>query len=218
MLTLKKHKEIYYVPGMISLICIPLIFWFWVSGIIKENSYGIIKLEMPTKEFAMDKLSSQILDEVVYEKIEVPAGFSETIEDQFYNQIKDFQINGKENSGLNFQLSPNNTYNDFVRLLNLMEMTDQKYYGFITEDDSFRVIHKNVKSNICCGGTFESYEELEIPWFCGTTAHVSLFDKIKNKISETKFIIQTLPKPSYYILSGYLVLLLCAVFKPKIRL
>jgi hypothetical protein len=151
-------------------------------------------------------------------KLMSPLIFLKKIEFEYYNRIEDFQINGKENSGLNFQLSPENTYNDFVRLLNLMEKTNQKYYGFLTEDDSFRVIHKNVKSNICCGGTFESYEELKIPWFCGTTAHISLFDKIINKLSEAKSIIQTLPKPGYYILSGYLVLLLCAIFKPKFRL
>jgi|GEM_PF-1121387 len=218
MLDIKKHKKIYYMPGMISLIAIPLVFWFWVSEIIKDNSYGIIKLDMPTKEFRNDKLFSNILNEVSYEKIDVPANFTESVETQYYKLIKEFQMNGKENSGLKFQLSPKNTYNDFVRLLNLMEKTNQKYYGFLTEDDSFRVIQKNKGSSICCGGSFESYEELSIfPLFCGTTTHISMIDKIKNKISNAKHTIQTLPKPSYYILTGYFVLLFCAVFKPKLK-
>lgn len=133
----------------------------------------------------------------------VPPNFSDKTELKYLNLVKDLQEKNIDKTGLRFQLSDDNTYGDMVKLLNLMLITEQDRYGFRFEENTFLVLNmldvydENV---VLCGGNLGFPEEKH---------KISFLNSLK------KYIIN-LPNYTYPILIGYFILVICAIFRPKI--
>jgi len=201
---LKNHKRFLYVPGMFSLLVIPLVFWYLGSEYLRENDYRVLGINFPEKNYLEHYPQYNYKIGYNYETIQVPANFSKETEDQYFNLIKKLQERNIDKTGIKFQLSDENTYGDFVKLNDLMLLTEQDMYSANLEDDAFYVIHHK-KINIA------------EPTLIGCIV-VPFDDRSNYEIfsSDLKGFIQNLPNSIYLILFGYLILVICAIFKPKI--
>lgn len=203
MLNIRKHKKIYYVPGIFSLLVIPIVFWYYGTEYIKENDFRVISFNMPPKDYSKRPEFVEILKDLKFKSIIVPPNFSDKTENHFFNLVKELQKNDIDKTGIKFQLTNQNTYADLVKLLNIMEKTGQGRYGLNIEGNSFEIIHiKKIKEDVM---------------MCGTSSAMVNFENTK---SENKFnlFFQKLPNYTFPIIIGYFLLILCAIFKPKIVL
>lgn len=87
----KKHKRLYYVPGILSLIVIPLVFWFYGNNYLKENDFRVIKFNMPPKNHFEE--FPDFVPEIHFNSspIIVPPNFSDETELKYLNLVKDLQ-------------------------------------------------------------------------------------------------------------------------------
>mgnify|MGYP003607791621 FL=1 len=140
-----------------------------------------------------------------YQTIKLPINFSENDEQKYYNLVKELQDKKYDKIGIRFQFNNENTYNDFVKLINLMLKTKQESYGFRSEDNSFYVVK------------FKQIEEFK-SW-CGTNSSMNYIDgdewNERNKLGNFGYFLSKLPKESFYIIFGYLILIYSAMLKPK---
>ena len=65
------------------------------------------------------------------------------MEEYYINLIIDIQKENIDKTGIKFQFTDENTYQDLIRLLDLMEISNQSHYVLDIEDDNFYVIHDN---------------------------------------------------------------------------
>ena len=198
----KKHKKIYYVPGIFSLLVIPLVFWSYGNNYIEENDFRVLSFNMPPKDYMEEEQFADVFADMKYDDVKVPPNFSADIELEYLNLVKDLQEKNIDKTAIRFQFTKDNTYGDIVNLLNIMETTEQPRYGWKLEENTFEVIHvKPIEYEVmACGGYFEIQEEKASP---------KLLTSIRN-------FIQKIPKFSYPILIGYFILVICAIFRPKI--
>lgn len=205
LLKFKKHKRIYYVPGIISLILIPLVLWSYGTKYMEENDFRVIGYHSLPKDYFKEYPEENYKIGYNYNEIVVPINFSKEIEKEYFNLIKELQENNVDKTGIKFQLCSNHTYGDFMKFQNLMMKTDQGRYSLDLEDDNFYVIHHKTSSDLA-----------EIPFItCGLIDYEDR-SKFEIMISDFKEFIQNIPKFFYPILIGYFILVICAIFRPKI--
>lgn len=202
MLNFKKHKKIYYVPGIISLILIPLILWNYGTKYIEENDLRVLGLNMPPKDYMEEKEFAEVFDNMKYDDVKVPPNFTDEVEVSYFKLIRDLQEKNIDKTAIRFQFSDENTYGDIVKLLNLMEKTEQPRYGWKLDKNTFEVIHikQNEDNVLMCGGVISLPEEKH---------NINILHSISQ-------FIQNIPKNTYPIIIGYLFLVICAIFRPKI--
>lgn len=206
MSNLKKHKRLYYVPGIISLLVIPLVFWFYVSNYIEQNDYRVISFNMPPKDHFENYPEENYKVNYHYKEVNVPVNFSKETEDNFFKLIKNLQEKNIDKSGIKFQFNSENTYNDIIQLLNLMEKTEQGRYLFDFKDDNFYVIHDKVSTDL----------EVSPIFICGGVLNLPTEEMEVSYLYLIRDFIQNIPKSSYPIIIGYFLLVICTIFRPKI--
>ena len=191
---------------MFSLLIIPVVFWYYGSNYIKENDYRVLGFNMPPKDYFETYPEEDYKVNYNCEEFNVPINFSQETEENFFEIIKNLQEKNIDKSGVKFQLTSENTYNDIIKLLNLMEKTEQGRYLFDFKDDYFYVLHHEVSKDL---------EERPI-LSCDLVVYDdrSTLQIIKTDIIEQ--FIQKIPKFLYPILIGYFILVICAIFRPKI--
>ena len=208
---MKKTKKIFYVSGIISALIVPLIFLFYAIPTYRQMNVSVLDLGLPARESDTYKIPEEYQFPSPekgwkYQIIDLPVNFSEKDELKYFAQIKELQSKKYEKIGIRFQLKNENTYNDFVKLINLMLKTKQESYGFRIEDNSFYVVK------------YKQIEEYQ-SW-CGTKANMDYVDgdewNERNKLGNFGYFLSKLPKESFYIIFGYLILLYSAMLKPKL--
>jgi len=208
---MNKSKKILYVSGMISAILVPIIFLFYAVPAYKQINVSVLDLGLPAKESNNYKIPEEYKFPSSergwkYQKINLPINFSEKDEQKYYNLVKELQSKKYDKIGIRFQFNNKNTYNDFVKLINLMLKTKQESYGFRFEDNSFYVVK------------FKQIEEFK-SW-CGTDSSMNYVDgnewNERNKLGNFGYFLSKLPKESFYIIFGYLFLIYSAMLKPKL--
>ena len=207
---MKKSKKIIYVSGMISAVLVPVIFLFFAIPAYKQINVSVLDLGLPARESANYKIPEEYKFPSPekgwkYQTIKLPINFSENDEQKYYNLVKELQDKKYDKIGIRFQFNNENTYNDFVKLINLMLKTKQDSYGFRSEDNSFYVVK------------FKQIEEFK-SW-CGTNSSMNYIDgdewNERNKLGNFGYFLSKLPKESFYIIFGYLILIYSAMLKPK---
>jgi hypothetical protein len=207
---MKKSKKIIYVSGMISAVLVPVIFLFFAIPAYKQINVSVLDLGLPARESANYKIPEEYKFPSPekgwkYQTIKLPINFSENDEQKYYNLVKELQDKKYDKIGIRFQFNNENTYNDFVKLINLMLKTKQESYGFRSEDNSFYVVK------------FKQIEEFK-SW-CGTNSSMNYIDgdewNERNKLGNFGYFLSKLPKESFYIIFGYLILIYSAMLKPK---
>lgn len=196
---------------MISAVFIPVIFLFYAIPSYRQINVSVLDFGLPAK--ASDHY--QIPEEYQfpsaergwkYQTVNLPVNFSEKDEQRYYHLVKELQHRKYDKIGIRFQFNNDNTYNDFVRLMNLMLKTKQDSYGFRAEDNSFYVVK------------LKQTEEFK-SW-CGTDSGMNYVDgdewSERNKLGNFGYLLSKLPKESIYLIFGYLILLYSAMLKPKL--
>ena len=195
---------------MISAVLVPVIFLFFAIPAYKQINVSVLDLGLPARESANYKIPEEYKFPAPekgwkYQTIKLPINFSENDEQKYYNLVKELQDKKYDKIGIRFQFNNENTYNDFVKLINLMLKTKQDSYGFRSEDNSFYVVK------------FKQIEEFK-SW-CGTNSSMNYIDgdewNERNKLGNFGYFLSKLPKESFYIIFGYLILIYSAMLKPK---
>lgn len=132
-----KRKKIYYVPGMISLVCIPLlcIGYFFYSGAFVQ--YGAISFGMPdnvTDWFEKYKIASIRK----YKEFD----FDKKVEEIDLNEFETFLKNTIKNrdtvNGAKVNLGNHTNYKTFIDVLDILAVNDVPAYGLF--NDSFYIL------------------------------------------------------------------------------
>ncbi|WP_294246030.1 hypothetical protein [uncultured Chryseobacterium sp.] len=128
-------KKILYVPGMISALLIPAVFWFYGSQSIKKT-YTVMDLGLPAKikkgvENAPDSFES--VRHWKYKKIMVRPNTALQHRAYYVSELKKLQAGKRKETGIEFVIGDQNNYQDIIALLDAMKLAKQEYYGIDME-------------------------------------------------------------------------------------
>ncbi|MDQ1162900.1 hypothetical protein QE422_003268 [Chryseobacterium sp. SORGH_AS 447] len=214
-------KKIFYVPGMISALLIPVLVWFYITPYIDQTVYNIIDIGLPAK-VAKNKSNINSTFEPFrnwhYKKINVYPSTAKKNSLSFVSELKSLQKKNQKETGIEFVLGKNNTYGDFISLLNDMAIAQQNTYALDLEKTGhlFAVVNysdpKREKFEYECLLCHDIIYEVSEPSFW-------------DKFSGMRYYYQTvfenlskLPKGAYYIISGFLLFLNISMFSIKANL
>ena len=192
---------------MNSLIFIPFLFWYFASDTLKRMEVRGINIGLagkslegrPVPEFA--KIPKEGW---TYKPVNVKSNFGREEEQNFENLILKMGSDNIAKTGIRFQFSNQNSYGDFVKILNLMLKTKQEMYGVdLHEVDSFYVLNQR---------TFDQDEFIG----CGTGA--ATIGVAEYEYREASFLTRVLKYPhqeTYLLISGFLMLVIATSLKFK---
>ena len=198
-----KSRKIYYVPGLISAIFIPLLFWYYGNQKLLEPVPNVMDIGIPAKHIHSEKCkTSQTCFESVrnwkYQKIIVQPNTARKNSKYYVSEIKKLQKRNQKETGIEFVIGNKNSYDDFISILNDMDITKQEYYGIdMDKTGHFFAVH-----------FYKDPNKIEEPcYLCNDTVaefyEPTLYEKIIYKFPE----FGKLPRPAYYLIFGYLILL-----------
>ena len=194
-----KLQKIYYVPGLISAIFIPLIFWFYGNRKLQEPIPNVIDIGLPAKSGSSTFATFEPLRNWKYQKIIVQPNTARKNSAYYVSEIKKLQKRNQKETGIEFIIGNDNSYDDFISLLNNMQIAQQDTWCLDLEKTGHFFVTVNYKDSnakkidtfsICGGVIFEHYEP-------------TLFEKITYQFSE----FGKLPKQAFYLIFSYLILL-----------
>ena len=123
----------YYVPGLISAIIIPLIFWYYGNRELQRPIPNIMDLGLPAKYNPNIPLDQQFSFETFrnwnYKKIQIEPNSAKGNSRFYVSEIRNLQKRNEKKSGIEFILDDRNSYNDFVSILNDLSIAEHDFYG-----------------------------------------------------------------------------------------
>ncbi len=130
---MKKLQKIYYVPGMISLLLIPMVFWHFGRQRIQPKQFGM-DLGIPAKHIHSNKCKTtktcfESFRNWNYKKIEVPPNSAKQNIDFYVTELKKLQAKNQKETGIEFVINDQNSYQDFITLIDAMKLAKQENYG-----------------------------------------------------------------------------------------
>jgi len=213
-LNMRNHKKIFYVSGMISLIFIPLIFLYYAIPTSNKMNLRVVDIGLPYKLKKGEK-ESDFKYAIIptegwnYKQITIQPNINLQNEKYYFELIKKLHKDNIDKTGLQFKFQDNSTYGDFVKIINLMNKAKQDTWGLDTEKtNSLYVVHFKLdpNENLLSNDTFSC------------VVYTNMNDYNSGNSSFIKKLIYYSPKQSIYLLFGYLMLLYCAMLKPKLRI
>lgn len=198
-------KKIFYIPGMISAVLIPVLFWYYGSQKAEEVNVSVIDIGLPPKirnhkdntlYFTFEPLRNWN-----YKKIRIFSGTAKENSKLYVSEIKNLQKRNEKETGVEFILDQNNTYGDFVSILNDMAIAKHDMYALDLEKTGhlFATVQykdPNIKelSSECllCNDVIYTLEEGYHP--------NNLFESMQQ-------IYKGLPKDVYYFIFAFLLFL-----------
>ena len=193
---------------MISLIIVPIIFWISVKPSYDELNLRVIDLGLPYKAKKGEKAPEFAvipIEGYKYQTINLPTNFDKKTEKEYFTKIKELQKKNIDKTGIKFQLSNENNYNDLVRLINLMQKTKQDRFGVDTgETNAFYVVHRKMEMEngndfVICGGVV------------GREYYIDQNDYDFKNSNLIQRVIKYSPKEFYYMLFGFLLLVYTSI-------
>lgn len=204
-----KLRKIYYVPGLISAIIIPLVFYYLGNQKFKEINISYISLGLPFKYDKDIPLEEQTYTfepyrNGKYQQIEVEPNSARKNSKFHIVQLNKLQEKNLEGTGIEFILDDNNTYDDFVSILNDLAITNQEKYGMDLDNTGHIFVLVNYKNPII--------QEIEI-FRCGTGLMMEYQNNPKYFKGYKKFQYQIsqLPEKAFYIIFSFLIFLQISV-------
>ncbi|MDF2933429.1 MAG: hypothetical protein K0R36_2760 [Chryseobacterium sp.] len=201
-------KKIYYVPGLISALLIPVLFWYFGNQKYEEINVGVIDIGIPAKLNDENyKYSFEPLRNWNYQKITVQPNSAKKNSKYYVSKLKELQKRNKKESGIEFILDNNNTYGDFASILNDMAIAKQETYGLdLNKTGHLFAVHfykdPNKIQNVF-GDDTVFYNYTESDYYTGYT--------------KFKFQMSHLPKQTFYLIFGFLIFLNISMFSIKER-
>lgn len=216
-------KRIYYVPGLISALIVPVLFWHYINPYIDKTKYNVVDIWLPPK-LTGDKINSTLSFESVrnwdYKKIKVDPSKAKENSKFYVSEIKSLQKRNEKDTGIEFILDKNNTYGDFVSLLNDMAIAKHETYALDLEKTGHLFATVNYMDPKA-----EKFEEMDcllcndvIDNFYEPTFSDKIYDFINRQYYQTVFEnVSKLPKGAYYIIFGFLLFLNISMLSIKER-
>ena len=193
---------------MISLIFIPLLFWYFGSSYLKKFELRAIDIGLPAKarEGKPAPTYATVPKEgMTYKLISVPSNFKGEQEQYFENLILEMASKNVPKTGIQFQFSEANTYGDLVRILNLALKTKQEVYDVdLDSSNSFYIFNQAFKPN---------YYDINR---CGTGAdEIFIYKQDDRKFAQIKWekLFDSFTVESSYLIFGYLLLVIVTTLK-----
>jgi len=204
-------KKIYYVPGLISALVIPLLFWHYGNQKMNEPKIVVMDFGIPPKlkKGSDPAMLLEPLRTWDFKQIPVSPGEGKKNSGYYVSEIKKLQKRNKKHTAIAFILDSINTYGDFASLINDMAIAKHENYALdIEKTGNFLVpvIYKNTSE-----GEKESesllYNDTIITWEKGTPS-------ISNRFNE---FISNVTKKGNYILFSFLLFLNISMLSIKER-
>lgn len=204
------RKKIYYVPGLISALLIPVLFWYFGNRKLNEPITNIMDFGLPAKYDPTIPVDQQNTLEHIrnwnYQKIIVQPNSAKSNSKFYVSKLKELQKRNEKETGIEFILDNNNTYGDFASLLNDMAIAKQETYGLDLEKTGHLFATVN----------YQDPNAKEIEYDCLLCNDV-IYDKYKPFFNDSQFFIKQLPKEAFYIIFGFLIFLNISMFSIKER-
>lgn len=200
-------KKIYYVPGLISAVLIPVLFWYYGNQRV-HPPYTIIDLGIPAK-----KRPNQTFDNTfepyrnwTYKKIIVPPNTAIQNQELYVSELKELHTRNEKESGIEFVIGDKNTYQDFIALINVMTLSKQDMYGVdIEKTGHFFALHEykdpDEEIRSVCGGTLGGPNDYR--------------EKQALNLIKPESFINHIPQTTFYIIFGFLLFVNISMFSIK---
>lgn len=213
-------KKIYYFPGLISAVIIPLLFWCYGNRKFEEINLNVIDIGIPAKMKPGDEINNVYSFESLrnwdYKKIKVPSNKAKENSNLYVSEIIKLKERNQQNTGIEFVLDDRNTYGDFVSLLNDLHITKSEEYALDLEKTGHlfviqRYIPPIVEECLLCNDTINTFID------SGSEDNWAAYLNFIEPKGYTKFtnILTQLPKEAFFIIFGFLLLLHISMFSIK---
>ncbi|SMO90425.1 hypothetical protein SAMN06265171_11163 [Chryseobacterium rhizoplanae] len=200
-------KKIFYVPGLISAILIPVLFWYYGNQKFEEINLNVIDIWLPPKNESgkeASPLSFEPYRNWNYKKIKIEPSTAKQNSKLYVSELKNLQKRNEKESGIEFILDQNSTYGDFVSVLNDLAIAKQDQYAVDLEKSGhIFAVYSYVDPNaqpleyecLLCNDT--------IDW--GPAETVNIFESTRyGKIFN---LFTTVSKETSYLIFGFLIFL-----------
>lgn len=197
-------SKIHYVPGLISAVIIPILFWFYGNRKLNEPIPNVMDMGLPAKVY---KTSSKEQKESIYQnslesyrnwnykKIIVKPNTARQNSDFYVSEIKKLQQRNQKETGIEFVINDKNSYDDLISILNDFIKTKQEYYTLDLDKTNHFFAMVNYKDP----------NKIDEPcMLCDD--NVALPYQQKGYFKFQEFFSQ-LPKTAFYIIFGFLIFL-----------
>lgn len=203
------RKKMYYVPGLISALLIPILFWYFGNRKLQEPIPNVMDIGLPVKIDSSDKWNDTYSFEALrnwnYRKIVVEPNTAKLNSNYYVSEIKKMQKRNVKNSGIEFILDNNNSYGDFASILNDLHIAKHDWYAFDIEKTGhlFALVnYKNPNAN-------------EIEYEC-LLCNDTIYNEYKPSfLDNSQFYLQQLPAEAFYLIFGFLIFLNISMFSIK---
>lgn len=192
-------KKIYYVPGLISAVLIPLLFWYYASQRV-HTPYTVLDLGLPSKHRFNDSIDNtfESYRNWNYKKIIVKPNTALQNQKYYVSELKKLQKRNEKETGIEFVINDKNNLQDFIALMDAMALAKQETFGVdVGNTDHFFAVHfykdPNEDTRSICGGSVGDVD----------------YHAENNYVGYQKFEYQLkqLPKQAYYVIFGFLLFL-----------
>lgn len=205
---MKPLKKIYYVPGLISAIIIPILFWFYSNRKLNEPIPNVMDIGLPVKVHSTsskeekDRIyqnSFEPLRNWNYKEIIVKPNTARQNSDLYVSETKKQQQRNEKETGIEFIINDDNSYDDLISLLNDMAISKHEMYGLDLDKSGhfFALVDykdPNSKETECLCNDDVVYINYPEDYY------LKGFEKFSYQISQ-------LPRQAFYVIFGFLILL-----------
>ncbi|MDN3694121.1 hypothetical protein QWZ06_18480 [Chryseobacterium tructae] len=204
-------KKIYYRPGLISALVIPVLFWHFGNRKIQEITTSVMDIGIPPK-LDKDKSNSNDVLELFrnwnLKKIKVPAGKAKENSDLYVSEVNALQKRNEKHTGIEFILGEENTYGDFASIINDMHITKHAEYAVDLEKTGNLLVPVTITYPDPPAGPCELFDDQIITFT--DDPEPSLFEK-------TQAFFSHLTKEAYILIAGFLILSYLSILSFKER-
>ena len=202
------RKRIFYVPGLISALLIPVLFWYFGNRKINEPIPNVMDFGLPaklTKENHNDYFEA--FRNWNYQKIIVQPNSAKSNSAFYVSKLKELQKRNEKKNGIEFILNDYNTYGDFASLLNDVAIAKHETYGL----DLDKTGHLFALTN------YQDPNAKEIEYDCLLCNDVIRDEYKPTFLDDAQFFIKQLPKEAFYLIFGFLIFLNMSILSIKER-
>lgn len=193
-------KKIYYVPGLISAILLPILFWYYGNQRVHPQ-YTVMDLGIPPKITPETPLeyTFEAYRNWNYKKILVQPNMALKNQQHYISELKKLQARNEKEMGIEFIINDKNSYQDFMVIINVMYLSKQETFcvdigktGHLFAVHEYVAPNKHIHSGYTCvvGPYIDNYKEEK---------QYKGFDRLKS--------FAELPKQSFYMIFGFLLFL-----------
>lgn len=211
---MKTLQKIYYVPGLFSAILIPLVFWYLGNRELQKPIPNIMDLGLPSKELSSQS-SFEPFRDWKYQKIVVEPNTAAQNQDYYVSEIKRLQTRNNKETGIEFVLNDQNSYGDFISILNDLAIAKHEIYAFDLEKTGhfFAITNYNDPDleeetcDLCNDNISEIIYENKLEAIIAENKSTIWIIFLLNDINKFYSQISNLSRKTYSILFGFLIFL-----------